>query len=146
MVSERLDKIMRKYNLTAAKFAEILEVQPSAISHILSGRNKPSFDFLLRIATKIPEINMEWLITGKGNMTKVVVQQTLFQDSNSSTSNQNNINEGLSERGKDSADKKSGNIAKLSQVTNVNVHKSVKRVIIFYNDNTFETYEPSTSD
>jgi len=46
--TERLTTILKYYNLSAASFAEKIEVQRSSISHLLSGRNKPSLDFVLR--------------------------------------------------------------------------------------------------
>ncbi len=67
-ISDRLKKILSYYSLTAAQFAQELGVQKSSISHILSGRNKPSFQFLTKLAKRFPEINLKWFITGEGTM------------------------------------------------------------------------------
>ncbi len=66
----RLAELMRKEGLTAVKFAEIMEVQPSGISHLLSGRNLPNFEFISRIPQRFPTVNIEWLINGTGEIYK----------------------------------------------------------------------------
>ncbi len=65
---KRLEILLNEYNLTASRLSERIGVQRSGISHILAGRNKPSFDFLLKLAKEFPEININWLLTGKGEM------------------------------------------------------------------------------
>ncbi len=65
-MNTRLQQFLDLENLTPARLADIIGVQRSGLSHILSGRNKPSFDFIRRILIKYPRINSEWLITGKG--------------------------------------------------------------------------------
>ncbi len=59
---------MKSEGLTSSRLAEILEVQPSGISHILSGRNKPGFDFLQKILRRFPQINPDWLLLDSGAM------------------------------------------------------------------------------
>lgn len=56
---------MNLYNVSAAQFAETIGVPRSTISHILSGRNKPSLDLIMKILSTYPKVNAEWLITGK---------------------------------------------------------------------------------
>ena len=53
---------MQNENLSASRLAEILEIQPAAISHILKGRNKPSFDLICKIVKRFPQINPHWLL------------------------------------------------------------------------------------
>ncbi len=67
-MEKRLERLLEEYKLNSSQLADILGVQRSGISHILAGRNKPSFDFLVRIIQNFPEINANWLITGKGRM------------------------------------------------------------------------------
>jgi len=69
-MKNRLTQLLQSEQLSPARFADILGVQRSGISHILSGRNKPGFDLIEKIITKFSDINAEWLITGKGNMYK----------------------------------------------------------------------------
>ncbi len=65
-MNTRLQQFLELENLTPARLADMLGVQRSGLSHILSGRNKPSYDFLTRFLTKFPHINADWLMTGKG--------------------------------------------------------------------------------
>ena len=63
--TKRLLEILETNNLSASQFAEKIGVQRSSVSHILSGRNKPSLDFLIKIHDAFDEVNLEWLILGK---------------------------------------------------------------------------------
>ena len=63
---DRLKQFLSMENLSPARFAEELGIQRSGISHLLAGRNKPSFEFLQRMMTAYPDVNYEWLILGKG--------------------------------------------------------------------------------
>ena len=65
-MQDRLQEIMDKEHLTPARFAELIGVQRSSISHILSGRNNPSLEFLRKILLHLEHINPDWLISGKG--------------------------------------------------------------------------------
>jgi transcriptional regulator with XRE-family HTH domain len=67
-MKERIILLIRAKNFTAAQFAEEIGVQKSGISHIISGRNNPSLDFVQKILQRFPEVNMDWLIMGKGPM------------------------------------------------------------------------------
>jgi transcriptional regulator with XRE-family HTH domain len=68
--TNRLLKILENKNLSASQFAEKIGVQRSSVSHILSGRNKPSLDFIIKIITVFSDISLDWLIKGvKSNKT-----------------------------------------------------------------------------
>lgn len=69
-MKDRLQQFLTLEQLSPARFADILGVQRSGLSHILSGRNKPGFDFISKMLQKFPQINSEWLLTGKGKMYK----------------------------------------------------------------------------
>ena len=62
----RLQKVIDYYGESASSFAEKIGVQRSSISHILSGRNKPSLEFVLKILSSFPEVELYWLLNGKG--------------------------------------------------------------------------------
>ena len=64
--AKRLEKVIDFYSETASSFAEKIGVQRSSISHILSGRNKPSLDFVLKILSVYPEVELHWILNGKG--------------------------------------------------------------------------------
>lgn len=63
---ERILEILKIKNLSPAQFADLIGVQRSSISHLISGRNKPSLEFIQRILKTFPEINTEWMLSGKG--------------------------------------------------------------------------------
>ena len=68
-MKDRIAHIIRAKNLTAAEFALRLGIQPSHISHLLSGRNNPSLDFVKKLKETFPEYNLDWIVFGKGPMT-----------------------------------------------------------------------------
>ncbi|QOW09340.1 helix-turn-helix transcriptional regulator [Kaistella flava (ex Peng et al. 2021)] len=69
-LKERISKVITYSELSLSEFADEIEVQRSSISHITSGRNKPSLDFLMKIKSRFPELEWEWLIEGEGEMVK----------------------------------------------------------------------------
>lgn len=64
----RINLILRAKNITARQFAEEIGIQPSGMSHILSGRNNPSLEFVTKVIRRYPEIDANWLLLGKGEM------------------------------------------------------------------------------
>jgi transcriptional regulator with XRE-family HTH domain len=65
LIQERLQLILKMHNLTPSAFADKLGVQRSNVSHVISGRNKPSLDFLEKIILNFPRVNAHWLLTGQ---------------------------------------------------------------------------------
>ncbi|MDR0230234.1 MAG: helix-turn-helix domain-containing protein [Flavobacteriaceae bacterium] len=63
----RLAFLLEHFEFSASTFADKIGVQRSSLSHILSGRNKPSLDFILKIKECFPELNFDWLLQGKGS-------------------------------------------------------------------------------
>lgn len=72
LIVERIGKIIEENNLSASSFAKTIGVQRSSISHILSGRNNPSLDLLLKIHNAFNYISLEWLILGDNSMEKTL--------------------------------------------------------------------------
>ena len=64
----RINLILQAKNITAKQFAEEIGIQPSGMSHILSGRNNPSLEFVSKVIRRYPEIDANWLLMGKGQM------------------------------------------------------------------------------
>lgn len=146
---ERIRQIMENENLTSAKFADRLQINRANISHILNGRNNPSLDVVTKILSEMPYINTEWLINGSGQMYKdgfdidsIPKEHDLFNQSPT-----------ISPREKETTTKiegievnKSGNDSQLSDNKSIEVHKNhdkkISQIIIYYNDNTFETFIP----
>ena len=67
---DRILKIMEREGLTPSKFAESIGIQRSAMSHIISGRNNPSLDVLLKILERFTYVDSDWLLFGKGEMSE----------------------------------------------------------------------------
>ena len=69
-MDKRLQQFLDAENISQAQLADTLGVARAGISHILSGRNKPGFDFLEAMAVHYPQISLDWLLTGRGRMYK----------------------------------------------------------------------------
>jgi len=65
---DRIKELLRNEQLSPSQFADEIKLQRSSLSHVLSGRNKPSLDFVMKIKHRYSKVNLEWLIFGKGNM------------------------------------------------------------------------------
>ncbi len=70
---------MKHEGINSTRLAEILGIQASGISHIMSGRNKPSYDFLLKLLQRFPQINPDWLILDKGPMYRDEIKKGAWQ-------------------------------------------------------------------
>jgi len=77
-MKERILAFLQSENKSAAQFAEEIGVQPSGISHILSGRNNPSLDFVIKMLHRYSSLSADWLLFGHGAMYKYASQPTLF--------------------------------------------------------------------
>jgi transcriptional regulator with XRE-family HTH domain len=143
-MKDRIIQFLRENNLTSTKFADEIGVQRSSISHILSGRNKPSYDFIEKMLLSYPEINAQWLITGKGEM--LLNQPSLFQSEpkvvekelTSPESNIQNSSNTLSEIRETQTEKN------MSPKTHhsINEKKEIEKVLIFYKNGTFKEFIP----
>ena len=89
-MKERLLEFLKSENKSSAQLAEEIGVQASGISHILSGRNNPSLDFVLKMLEKFKFLSTDWLLFGKGSMYKDPEMQTLF-DNISVKNNENDV-------------------------------------------------------
>ena len=77
-MNSRLQQFLKAENISQAQFADTIGVARANVSHIIAGRNKPGFDFLLRLSKHYPSLNLEWIITGKGRMFNT--KGLLFED------------------------------------------------------------------
>ena len=68
----RIKKVIEQSGLTMTEFADLLKVQRSSISHLISGRNKPSMDFLEKLVENLPAIDLKWLISGDSSLPKLL--------------------------------------------------------------------------
>ncbi|MEZ4781495.1 MAG: helix-turn-helix transcriptional regulator [Flavobacteriaceae bacterium] len=107
---------MSYYNETAASFSEKIGVQRSSISHILSGRNKPSLEFIMKILSSYNEVDLYWLLNGKGTFPKT---ETKTESSKKTPEEQNPI----------------------KTIPNSDNSKAIERIIIFYKDGSFKNFQ-----
>ena len=61
---DRLLELIKSKNISASELSKKINVQRSNISHILSGRNKPSLDFVLKLCDYYNDIDLDWLLKG----------------------------------------------------------------------------------
>ncbi len=149
-MKQRINDLLDYLQLSSAQFADIIGVQRSSISHILSGRNKPSFDFINKILLKYPKINANWLISGSGLMFLENKESEQKEKPNTTSDLFSNVSESpvkpkenstflLEKKSKlprENASEEPTNIQeKISEITNVN---KVKSVILIYEDDTFK--------
>ncbi len=130
--SSRLNRILDYYDVSAATFADKIEVGRSSISHILSGRNKPSLDFVMKVVKNFPEVELYWLLNGKGSFpaTSSKNEITRKQEPVPPVSENNKNPSTLS--GQDNSARVSPN-----PVTG----KEIKKIVFFYTDGSFEAFE-----
>lgn len=110
--TSRLKKLMEHHQLSATLFADKIGVQRSSISHILSGRNKPSLDFVLKVTSEFKDVDIHWLLKGEGVFPKVEESKASSTPSSSLFDNSSSENSG----------------------------KKIQRIIAFYSDGTFDVY------
>lgn len=91
-MKDRLAEFLKAERLTAVKFAEIMEVQPSSISHLLSGRNKPNFEFISRILLRFPNLNPNWIINGQGEIYKSNTKKSTEENTSVKRDNVTTVN------------------------------------------------------
>ncbi len=132
-MKNQLIKLMKDKDLTATRFADAIGVQRSSISHILSGRNKPSYDFILKIVEKFPDVNIKWLITGEGERKEELSGEELAQHDNKLTFTE--VKNSKDYTMSDENIKK--NIDLNSKITNVN---KIHKVILLFTDGSFMEY------
>ena len=126
---KRLELILDFYSLSASAFADKIGVQRSGLSHLLSGRNKPSLDFILKIVEHFPEVDLQWILTGKGNAPGHSVD--LFAAPSPATTNEKPVA------------KLTDNVPAPTEKGIVKSGKaSIQKIVIFYSDGTFSEYDP----
>lgn len=110
--SKRLQTVIDYYQLSATAFAEKINVQRSSISHLLSGRNRPSLDFVMKVLDQFKEVELYWLLNGKGVFPKP---------------EENAIGTTLSK-------------PRTNKIIPMSDDKEIDKIIIFYKDGTFKSY------
>ena len=145
-MDEKLRILMQSENLTASKLAEILGVKPAAISHILSGRNKPSFELLCKLVNRFPQINPYWLLGDATEMRNSNAPISIPDSSSNSSSSLPGTTSGtlFDLGGNNPANNDISNIAASSQNVPISTlgRSDIEKIIIIYRDQTFEELHP----
>ncbi|MBL4862917.1 MAG: helix-turn-helix transcriptional regulator [Crocinitomicaceae bacterium] len=113
LIHDRVQVIIKANNLTASEFASKIGIKRSNLSHVLSGRNKPSLDFLSKIITTYPKVNASWLITGE-------TREGEFKNE---------------QQEKVKTDR--------PVVSVKTIEPDIEKIVVFYSDKTFRTYSPN---
>jgi len=120
--AKRLQKILDYYGVSATIFSDELDFNRSTISHLLSGRNKPSLEFVMKVLQKYPEVELYWLLNGKGN----------FPSKKKETPTQ--IEKGEIPVSIDPS-------VDFSKIKGNLTDGSIERIVIFYRNGSFKVYE-----
>jgi transcriptional regulator with XRE-family HTH domain len=147
---EKLLKLMKSEKLSSSRLAEILEIQPSSISHILSGRNKPSYDFLVKILRRFPTLNPDWLLLDAEQMYRSNeeldrrINDTNTQSSQTTGSAEKmivNSKNALNPKNESSQNSTNRPVENIAAVANIATDgRTIERVIVLYTDKSFEAY------
>ncbi|MGB8492018.1 MAG: helix-turn-helix transcriptional regulator [Bacteroidales bacterium] len=141
-MKDRILEFLKKENKTSSHLAEEIGVQPSSISHILSGRNNPSLDFVIKMLEKYPFLSTDWLIFGKGQMYKEPHMGDLFEtipEIGPEKPQENGINTG-NDPGSGSSD--AVEVAIPATPAQSNDKNKVLKIVWFYGNNSFEEFLP----
>ncbi len=139
-MKDRIRQIIDTEGLSQSEFAERIGVQRSNISHILSGRNNPSIDFIQKLLSNFPNINSEWVLLGKGKMYKEETE----------TPDKEPIKKNIHIENKDNQQKINYNTPKKENIPIENLeNKSItetifanpEQVLVLFDDQTFITYK-----
>jgi transcriptional regulator with XRE-family HTH domain len=128
--SNRLKEIFDFYELSASSFADKIDVGRASISHILSGRNKPSLDFVMKVVSTFEEVELYWLLNGKGSFPPIADKISKAIDTKKDNEVESKVEVETTQAELDSETRKTSY-----------TKKSISKVIIFYTDGSFESYE-----
>ncbi|WP_430400767.1 helix-turn-helix transcriptional regulator [Flavobacterium sp.] len=150
---KRLEELLEYYSLSASGFADKINVQRSSLSHLLSGRNKPSLDFILKITDEFPEVDLYWILNGKGTFPKSenkIIENTSSTpiskienvdkkklESNSDLFSQNIETDNTVV--KNNLEEKFSNTQNFPQTKN---SSNIERIVVFYKNGSFKEYLP----
>lgn len=150
-IKDRFKMIMDREKLTAGAFAESIGVAQATISHILGPRNKyPSTEVILRLHQRYNDINLEWLLTGIGEMSNSNNETKnnsgfdypLFADNPENMSNRSEENENRKEIASETPKIATKEIVKQEIIYKERPPRKITEIRIFFDDNTYETFRP----
>ena len=138
----RIKKVAQEYGLTSTAFADQVEVPRPVISHIFSGRNRASLEVMQKVGIAFPEVDLGWLVYGKGQMLKKVAKEVPPEEDIVVAASEKLLPEIKVERlgaGLVSEPPKPDQTGKLPEV---NSKREVRKIVYFYEDNSFEEFWP----
>lgn len=138
-----IEEILDVYNLNASEFAEKIDVQRSGISHILSGRNKPSLEFLIKIKRAFSELRWDYILLGKKPMTESeyrIIENQRIERENDDYESPPTLPEFNFEVSKENEKVEIRDIM-TSSIDEKLDSKTIKKIVWFYSDNSFEVFE-----
>ncbi|SCY41114.1 Helix-turn-helix domain-containing protein [Flavobacterium anhuiense] len=144
---KRLESVLEYYGLNASAFADKIGVQRSSMSHLLSGRNKPSLDFVMKILEVFPDVDLYWILIGRGTFPKSNSEEAVETQKSSSPilSNQNVENDLFSVVEINSEEKEKRETKKSPVLKNENFNledSEIEKIVLFYKNGTFKAYSP----
>jgi transcriptional regulator with XRE-family HTH domain len=133
---KRIENIMDYYALSASAFADKIGVQRSSMSHLLSGRNKPSLDFVMKILEVFPDVDLYWILTGKGSFPERdnETSSEIIKSFTTVSSNEN------SHETKDDNQIVIESPSKLKSSTLDLEDNEIEKIVLFYKNGTFKAY------
>lgn len=137
--SKRIQDVMAYYELNASSFADRIQVGRASISHLLTGRNKPSLDFVLKVINEFEEVELYWLLNGKGSFPKSDLSSTPTTNKRKEASLPQDTsaeNQPVQKTEQTNSKQNFGSLLNSSS-------KSIKNLIICYNDGTFDVLTPN---
>ncbi|WP_179375851.1 helix-turn-helix domain-containing protein [Winogradskyella wichelsiae] len=140
--TKRLQKVIDFYNESASSFAEKIGVQRSSISHILSGRNKPSLDFVMKVLDTYPEVELYWLLNGKGTFPyhPNTPQAPIPKTQEPITPATPNLKLPPEIHKQETETRHNEPTPNYNQ--NLGLDSEIEKIVIFYNNGTFKSYKP----
>lgn len=165
-MKDRIAKVIEYYKFSPSEFADEIEVPRSSISHITSGRNKPSLDFITKVKSKFPNLSWDWLIYGEGEMhtkpeNKKITPSDLFsiienenfgKEPSPTPSSYNKVEETPRELNISNEDTNKTEIrdsqrlefeSKKEELKSIdNQQNKIKKIILLYENGKFESFEP----
>ncbi|MFB9080405.1 helix-turn-helix domain-containing protein [Flavobacterium procerum] len=142
---KRLEIILDYYGLNASAFADKIGVQRSSMSHLLSGRNKPSLDFIMKIIEVFPDVDLYWILNGTGNFPKSLDDSaTEILKISTPIESEISVPQDLFSSAVFEKEEKSSASTISSKNSNFSSdeNQQIEKIVFFYKNGTFKVYNP----
>ena len=144
-MKDKLRDLLESEGLKPGQFAEMLGINPAGVSHLLAGRNKPGFELLQKILRRFPRVNPDWLLLDQGAMYRTTVSESTSTVTEPEPANSiGSVNETAPIASSGNLFEEQPTTPRMpSQQKGTSSKANVARVVIFYEDQTFESFTPS---